>query len=569
MHALFLVMNLLGALGIFLYGMKLMSEALQKVAGARLQVMLNAITSNRFSAVLTGFLATTVIQSSSATTVMVVGFVSAGLLTLTQAIGVILGANIGTTITGWIVALLGFKVKITAFALPACGIGLVMTMAKSTRTRYWGEAALGFGLLFLGLALLKDSVPPVTEEQMVWIHGMSGYGIASTLLFVAIGTLLTIVLQSSSATMALTLTTTVAGYLPYEGAIAMILGENIGTTITANLASMGMQAAAKRAARAHFLFNIIGAVWAVMLMHVALLPLVDLLVPGDPVAALSVEDRTAAATTLTAHLAAFHTTFNVLNTALALPFVHQLASIVTRWVPEADDEPEWTRVTTHLSAVIPHTPGLTIAQVRHEMQHMVQVLTDMHLLVFEALTHPDTPLGENVTVVGEHERTTDELEMAIGEVLSLVTEAGIAEDLSDSIRGLAADTHRMERIGDHLKKLMALAERQNQSAKRRMSAESIAFFAEMGESLGSALAELDVYLSPEGDMSHAELLQVRVDRGRARIRRFSKLLLKSDERASKSLMLTMDAVHVVSDIFDRLGSIAYNYASIDVDDPAP
>ena len=156
MSALFLLMNLLGALGIFLYGMKLMSEALQKVAGARLQGMLNAITSNRVSGVVTGFVATTIIQSSSATTVMVVGFVSAGLLTLTQAIGVILGANIGTTVTGWIVALLGFKVKVTAFALPACGIGLVMTMGRSSRVRYWGEAALGFGMLFLGLALLKD-----------------------------------------------------------------------------------------------------------------------------------------------------------------------------------------------------------------------------------------------------------------------------------------------------------------------------------------------------------------------------------------------------------------------------
>lgn len=566
MSAILLLMNLLGALGIFLYGMKLMSEALQKVAGSRLQEMLNAITSNRFSGVLTGFLATTVIQSSSATTVMVVGFVSAGLLTLTQAIGVILGANIGTTVTGWIVALLGFKVKITAFALPACGIGLIMTMVQSTRVRYWGEAALGFGLLFLGLSLLKDSVPPVSEAQLVWINSMSGYGFASMLLFVAIGTLLTIVLQSSSATMALTLTMTVAGYLPYEGAIAMILGENIGTTITANLAAMGMQAAAKRAARAHFLFNMIGALWAILLMNVLMLPLVDALVPGDPVAALSVDDKAAAAMTLTAHLAAFHTTFNVLNTLLALPFVHQLTAIVTRWVPEKEDEPEWTRVTTHLSLMIPQTPSLTISQVRHEMQHMVQVLAEMHTIVFGALTQPEAPLGDSVAIVSEHERTTDELETAIAEVLSIVTEAGLAEDLSDSIRGLAGDTHRMERIGDHLKKLMTLAERQNQSSKRRMSVESIQFFVEMGESLGSTLEELSVYMSPQGDLSQAELLQQRVERGRSQIRKFSKQLLKSEERGSKSLMLTMDAVHAVGDIFDRLGSIAYNYANIDDDD---
>ena len=257
--------QLLGALGIFLFGMKVMSEGLQKVAGDRMKSLLARITGNRFSGVLTGLTVTCVVQSSSATTVMVVGFVTAGLLTLTQAIGVIMGANIGTTLTGWLVAVLGFKVKITAFALPACGVGFAMSFLKGARVRQWGEALLGFGLLFIGLGLLKDAVPDIgSPEDLAWVQAVSGYGFGSVVLFVAIGTLLTVVLQSSSATMTLTLTLAALGWLPYELAAATVLGENIGTTITANLAAIGASRDAVRAARVHFLFNIFGVTWALL-----------------------------------------------------------------------------------------------------------------------------------------------------------------------------------------------------------------------------------------------------------------------------------------------------------------
>ena len=220
---------ILGALGVFLFGMKIMSEALQKVAGATLKNLLNKITSNRVSGVITGFMVTAIVQSSSATTVMVVSFVGAGLLTLTGGISVIMGANIGTTVTGWLVALLGFKVKLTIFALPAVGVGMALMFGRGAKAKQLGEALLGFGLLFLGLALMKEAVPSVSGDQLGWVAGFSSYGILSTILFVVVGSVLTVILQSSSATMTLTLTLTAAGLIPYEAAAAMILGENIGT----------------------------------------------------------------------------------------------------------------------------------------------------------------------------------------------------------------------------------------------------------------------------------------------------------------------------------------------------
>ncbi|MCO4747615.1 MAG: Na/Pi cotransporter family protein [Proteobacteria bacterium] len=556
MNAFLLFMNLLGALGIFLFGMKVMSEALQRVAGSRLQGMLNTITGNRFSAVVTGFMTTSVVQSSSATTVMVVGFVSAGLLSLTQAIGVIMGANIGTTITGWLVALLGFKVKITSFALPAAGVGVAMTAVRNTKVRYWGEVLLGFGLLFLGLALLKDSVPDLSEEQLLWVNSLSGRGMLSTLTFIALGTGLTVVLQSSSATMALTLTMTIAGYLPYDGAMAMILGENIGTTVTANIAAVGTQAAARRAARAHFVFNIIGATWAALLMGPVMMPLIDAIVPGDPVAAMASGDRVIAATMITSHLAMFHTVFNITNTLVMLPFVHQLAALVTRWIPE-DEVPEWSAFTTHISSVLPQTPELTIVQVKHEMQHMAEVLGAMNNEVFFSLTHPLELLGTRVEDAQASEQLTDELELAIGEVLTHVSEAGLSEEAAEQIRGMAGDTHRMERIGDHIKRLMGTAARQHESEKRRMSPESLAFFTEVGEDLKKTFADLAVYLGPEGTHAQAEALMEQIRNGRKVLRKFSKSLLKSEERGTKGLILTMDAVHVVEDIYDRLRSISY------------
>ena len=260
-------LTLLGALGMFLYGMNLMSGGLQKAAGSKLRNFLASMTSNPFKGVMTGLGITAVIQSSSATTVMTVGFVNAGLLTLSQAVGVIMGANIGTTITAWLVSLLGFKADISLFAVPLMAVGFILSLSKSDRRRHISELIVGFSLLFLGLSLMKSSVPDLrqTPEVLSFIQNWTSFGFGSVLIFLLFGTVLTLVLQSSSATMALTLIMVNMGWIPFEMGAAMVLGENIGTTITANIAAAVGNANARRAAFAHTLFNLFGVCWALIL----------------------------------------------------------------------------------------------------------------------------------------------------------------------------------------------------------------------------------------------------------------------------------------------------------------
>ena len=263
------LLTLLGALGMFLYGMNMMSSGLQKTAGNRMRNLLGAMTSSPFKGVMTGLTITSIIQSSSATTVMVVGFVNASLLTLNQAIGVIMGANIGTTVTAWFVALLGFKADISIFAVPLMAVGFIMSIAKSEKYKNISEFIIGFSLLFLGLSLMKNSVPNLNEtpEILSFIQQWTGYGFGSVLIFLVFGTILTLILQSSSATMALTLIMMSMGWIPFKMAAAMVLGENIGTTITANIAAAVGNPNARRAALAHTFFNLFGVVWALALFR--------------------------------------------------------------------------------------------------------------------------------------------------------------------------------------------------------------------------------------------------------------------------------------------------------------
>ncbi|MEG2849384.1 MAG: Na/Pi symporter, partial [Bacteroidales bacterium] len=269
MNIVFNVLTLLGSLGLFLYGMTLMSEALQKVAGDKLRSFLAAMTSNSIKRIFTGLFITAIIQSSSATTVMVVSFVNAGLLTLVQSIGVIMGANIGTTFTAWLISFLGFNADIAILAIPLIGLGFGFMMCKAKKKKSIGELIIGFALLFLGLGFLKDSVPDLksSPEVLAFLQEWTNFGFLSVVIFVLIGTALTIVLQSSSATMALTLVMCNNGWIPFEMGAALVLGENIGTTITANIAAAVANVSARRAARAHSVFNLFGVAWVLILFH--------------------------------------------------------------------------------------------------------------------------------------------------------------------------------------------------------------------------------------------------------------------------------------------------------------
>ena len=329
------ILTLLGALGLFLYGMKVMSDALMELAGDRMRNILSTAMSNRFFAVLTGFAITAVIQSSSATTLMVVSFTNAGLLTLTEAIGVIMGANIGTTVTAWLISILGFKVSMSAIALPLVGLGFLLSMHKRKNLQNWGYFIIGFAVLFIGLQFLKDSVPDIRNnpEILAFLSDYTSMGYASVLLFLFIGTLLTVIVQSSSATMALTLLMTYEGWIPFDMAAAMVLGENIGTTITANLAALVANYQARRAARAHFIFNILGVIWMLILFY-PFLRGIEAIVTRIEGASPFIE-----ATAIPVALSLFHTCFNIINTSLLLGFVQYIARIVERMVPEVV-EPE-------------------------------------------------------------------------------------------------------------------------------------------------------------------------------------------------------------------------------------
>jgi phosphate:Na+ symporter len=337
------ILQLFGALGLFLFGMKVMSDALMNLAGDRMRNILATMTSNRFFGILTGFFITSVIQSSSATTLMVVSFSNASLLTLTESISVIMGANIGTTITAWLITILGFKVSMSAIALPLVGFGFSFTFSKKENLKNWGIFIIGFAVLFIGLQFLKDAVPDIKNnpEILEFLSRYTDLGFWSVLLFLFIGTLLTVIIQSSSATMALTLVMTAQGWIPFELAAAMVLGENIGTTITANLAAIVANFHAKRTARAHLLFNIIGVIWLLIVFY-PFMKLINWLVLKT-----GSDSPYVNAAAIPVAISLFHTIFNITNTFLLVWFIKPISKMVEKMVPEkiliekAIDEPKF------------------------------------------------------------------------------------------------------------------------------------------------------------------------------------------------------------------------------------
>lgn len=433
------ILKLLGSLGVFLFGMRVMSDAIQKVAGSRMQSILNYMTINRFVAVLTGFSITALVQSSSATTVMVVSFVNASLLSLTQAIGVIMGANIGTTVTTWIVAFLGFKFKIAAIALPIVGIGLPLIFAKSDKKKSIGEVFIGFGILFLGLAFLKDSVPDIKNnpQTLAFLQNYSNMGYLSYLLFVAIGALLTITVQSSSAAMAITVTMAFKGWIDFPIAASMVLGENIGTTVTAFLASLTANINARRAARAHFLFNVFGVLW-MLLVFPLFLSLTLKIAPWD----VSIQEN------LPLNLSLFHTLFNILNTLICIWFIKWFSTIVIRIVKtKKSDESESYRF-EYIATTILETPELDIFAAKQEIRKMAdlsnQMIQTFLEVFFSKKKYSDTTLKNQK----RQERLSDKMQIAINQYLMNCSHAGVAAQTLDNISSMIRIVNELESICD-------------------------------------------------------------------------------------------------------------------------
>lgn len=371
------ILQLLGSLGVFLFGMKVMSDALLLLAGNKMRSILAKMTSNRVLGIGTGFLITSLIQSSSATTLMVVSFANAGLLTLVESIGVIMGANIGTTITAWLITILGFKVSMSTIALPLVGLGFGLTFLKKVQFKNLGNFIVGFALLFIGLQFLKEAMPDIKNnpELLAFLSQYTDLGFLSILLFLLIGTLLTVVIQSSSATMALTLIMTAQGWIPFELAAAMVLGENVGTTITVNLAAIIGNYKAKQTARAHLIFNLLGVAWMLILFY-PFLKMVSWLAMY-----LGSESPYINAAAIPVAISLFHTTFNIINTFLLVWFVKPIAKLVEKMVPEREmvemeiDQPKF------LSKDVLKYPETAISAITKESKYLYKNA------IFEIVSH--------------------------------------------------------------------------------------------------------------------------------------------------------------------------------------
>ncbi|MCB0396138.1 MAG: Na/Pi cotransporter family protein [Flavobacteriales bacterium] len=437
-------MELLGALGFFIFGMKVMSEGLQHAAGARMRMILGSMTKNRFLGVLTGFLITSLVQSSSATTVMTVSFVNAGLLSLVESAGIMMGANVGTTITGWIVASLGFKVKIVTLALPIIAVGFPMIFSKRGNMRFWGEFLIGFALLFMGLEALKDTVPDIknSPEVLEFLSSYADMGILSTLLFVGVGTLLTIIVQSSSAAMTLTQTMCFQGWIPFEIAAPMILGENIGTTITAEIAAFIGNVHAKRSARIHSLFNVIGVTWMVFLNGFYLQKINDIMIDMGMGSPFTSDEAIPQA------LAIFHTAFNVSNVLLLIWFVPVLVKVVIRMVPSRGDMDEMYKL-EYIDSGLMTTPELSLLEAKKEIVKFGTLTKRMIEMVPPLLReNNDKKFGELLSRVEKYENITDRIEVEVADYLSNISQGELTRESSLRVRGMLGVINDLERIGD-------------------------------------------------------------------------------------------------------------------------
>ena len=447
------ILNILGSLGVFLFGMKVMSEGIQKTAGNRLRNILAYMTQNRVAGVFTGFLTTCLVQSSSATTVMVVSFVNAGLLTLTQSIGIIMGANIGTTITGWLVAILGFKFKISSIALPAIGIGLPLIFSKVTKRKNLGEIFVGFGLLFLGLKFLKNSVPDIKNnpEVLQFLTSYTDLGIFSVIIFIIVGVFLTIIVQSSSAAMTITITMAFKGWIDFPTAAALVLGENIGTTITAYLASLGANYHAKRTARAHMIVNVFGVVW-MLIGFKFFIPFIDYMIPGD----------SSNPENIPIHLSMFHTLFNIFNVLFLIWFVPHIARIVKKMIkPTEDEKIDAQYKLKYLSTGVQPVPEIAIIEAKKEVIKM-SVLINKMLVLFEKTFKKEKDISQSIILGRKMETTSDEMQEEISTYLSECTKHELSYTSSKESAAMIRLTNELESIGDSCFNLLLQIEKSNE-----------------------------------------------------------------------------------------------------------
>ena len=494
-YSFFDFLTLIGSLGLFLYGMKIMSEGLQKVAGDKMRGILSAMTSNRVTGVLTGVLITALIQSSSATTVMVVSFVNAGLLSLAQSIGVIMGANVGTTVTAWIISLFGFKVDISAFAIPLIGLSIPLIFSEKSRRKSIGEFLMGFAFLFMGLSYLKDSVPDLQSNPQIlaFLQNYTSMGYTSLLIFLGIGSLLTVIVQPSSATVAITLIMCTKGWIPFDMAAAMILGENIGTTITANIAAIPANASAKRAAIAHLMFNVFGVLW-VMALFYPFTQMVSWIVtnygPGDPHQMTeflaNLDSRTISLITSNAELSdpklialqkqllslqvsvsyglsLFHTMFNIANICIMVWFVNFYVYVCSAIIkPKTTDEEEEFQL-RYIPSGILSTAELSLMQAKKEIAVYGERTYRMFGMVKDLYYESNEDNFLKIySRIEKYESISDRMEIEIANYLTFVSEGRLSSESKEEIRTMLRAVTEIESIADSCNNLARAIRRRNE-----------------------------------------------------------------------------------------------------------
>ncbi|MDR2815679.1 MAG: Na/Pi cotransporter family protein [Proteiniphilum sp.] len=497
-YSFFDFLKLVGSLALFLYGMKIMSESLQKLTGNKLRNILSAMTKNRLMGVLTGILITALIQSSSATTVMVVSFVNAGLLSLVQSIGVIMGANIGTTVTAWMISLFGFgKLSISALSIPLMGIALPLIFSSKNKNKSLGEFIFGFAFLFMGLDFLQKSMPDLQNNPDVlsFVQNFTDMGIVSVLFFLLVGTIMTVIVQSSSATVALTLIMAVKGWIDFPSAAAMIMGENIGTTITANLAAIPANISAKRAAFAHFMFNVLGVIW-MLFVFTYFVEIVDTIVSGitsnSPaemssfIASLTPEQYTQITTlpkselspelvslqgkylsyqaSTSYGLSLFHTLFNICNVLIMIWFVKLYEKICFTVIrPKRGEEEDEEFILQYISTGMASTDELSIIQAEKEEEVFVQRVRKMFGFVKKItnMDHNDKKFLKLYNRTEKYENICDQMEVEIGSYLGKVSEGRLSNQSKEHVRSILRGVTEIESIADsscniarHLKRKM-------------------------------------------------------------------------------------------------------------------
>lgn len=449
-YTFFDFLQLIGSLGIFIYGMKVFSDGLQKVAGSKLRAILKGMTTTRLRGLFTGFTATTITQSSSTTTVMVVSFVNAGLITFVESTGVIMGANIGTTVTAWMVSIFGFKMEITPIAIMLIGLFFPFMFFGREKLRNLAEAMIGFGILFIGLDFIKNAVPNIQEnpEMFMFLDQFTEFGFISILIFVVVGTLLTLLTQSSSAATAITLVMLFQGWIDFPIAAAMVLGENIGTTVTANIAALVGNVYAKRAARFHFVFNVFGVIWMLILMQPFLIGIDNIMSYFSPEAgSVFVASDEIGRANATLALSLFHTTFNILNVLLLFGFVPRIVKLIEKYQKEKKGADNTYRL-QYISSGMMSSPELSISQAHKEVELFGKLIEKMHFSFQGLLFNKQNKRDKFLAKIKKREEITDTIELEIAEYLTKISSYNLTEEATRRIRNIHSMINDLERVGD-------------------------------------------------------------------------------------------------------------------------